>query len=317
MSDNKYDYVIYHKNCLDGFSGYFILTTTNTTTENAFVYPDVPSSNYVPPNIEGKNIIIIDVAYKKNILLEIIKKSKKTTFIDHHVSIRNDIMGLNIGSPHEIIYDENESGASLVWNYFYKNKKMPRLISYVKDNDIGAWKKKWTFPFIAAISVHYQLIPTVENILKWNKLLDDEEIKRLIKKGKVYNEYKEFLIKDNMKRYSLEKFPGEKLYNNNKNFFTKIGQYKVIVQNGPGCPSSSHLSISFLDKIECDFVIFWVLNMDRKEYVIQFRSKSVDVGEIAKLFGGGGHKLASACSIPISRYDITDMFMPNSLPREN
>lgn len=320
MQDNNYhlyDYVIYHKNCMDGFTGFFLLTLTNKIHHRAIIYPDVPSANSSPPNIDNKNVIIIDVAYKKNIISDIINKAKKMTFIDHHISIRDDILSLNISYPHEIIYDEKKSGASLVWNYFFshKTKKIPFFIKYIEDNDIGAWKLKYTIPFMSALEVKYPTIPTKENLAHWENLFNKQEVAKLIKKGKTYAEYRDYLIDQNVKKYSLESFPGEKLYSMHPIIFKSPGQYRVVVYNGGGCPSTSHLSIKFLQKVNCDFIIFWVLNMDRKEYVLQFRSNKVDVSEIAKLFGGGGHKLASACSIPENKFNITELFMPESLPR--
>ena len=63
-----YDYVIYHKRCYDGFTGFLILHNSNTIKKTAQIYPDVPSAKHLPPNIRGKNVIIIDVAYKYEIL---------------------------------------------------------------------------------------------------------------------------------------------------------------------------------------------------------------------------------------------------------
>ena len=315
----SYDYVIYHRNCMDGFSGFFILTTTNTIKDTAIVYPDVPSAKDVPPHIEGKNVIIIDVAYKAEILEQILKKAKKVTFIDHHVSIRDDILALNIEKPHEIIYDVDKSGASLVWHYFFKNKKMPLFIRYIEDNDIGAWKLKHTHPFILGLDVNYSLEPSRRNLQKWKKLLDKREVFRLIKKGKIYEEYKESLLDWNVKRYSLEAFPSEKIYNEFPDSFTKPGQYSVAVYCGSGCPSASSLGVKFMEKVKCDFVMMWVYHMDKKEYVISFRSssedKDIDVGSIAKLFNGGGHRSAAAGSFSSNQYNIQDLFFSNSLPR--
>jgi nanoRNase/pAp phosphatase (c-di-AMP/oligoRNAs hydrolase) len=59
----------------------------------------------------------------------------------------------------------------------------------------------------------------------------------------------------------------------------------------------------------------WVLSLDSKKYILSFRSKKADVGKIAKLFGGGGHKFASACSFSSYTFSITDLFYPESLPR--
>jgi nanoRNase/pAp phosphatase (c-di-AMP/oligoRNAs hydrolase) len=312
-----FDYVIFHKNCLDGFSGFFVLTSTDTISDSAIIYPDVPSAKEAPPNISGKNVIIIDVAYKKEVLEQIFQEARRVLFIDHHVTIRSDVLQLITiyGDRHAVVYDSSKSGASLTWSYFYPNKKVPWFIKYIEDNDIGAWKYKHTMDFILGLQVNYPLDISSRTISKWGKLLNNNEVRRLIKIGNKYSEYENYLLDINSKRYTLELFPSEKLYEDFRDFFEKPGQYKVAVVNGSGCPSTSLLGKRIVTDVDCDFCIIWSLHLDKKEMVISFRSKSTDVGEIARLFGAGGHKYASACSIPISRYTITDMFFPESLPR--
>ena len=171
----KYNYVIFHKGCLDGFSGFFILHKTKRIDHHSQIYPDMPSAKITPPNIDDCDIIIIDVAYKYDILKEIMIRAKSVTFIDHHITIRDDVLKLKkeFSSKNiNIIYDEFKSGASLTWNYFHPNKKVPRFIKYVEDNDIGAWKMRHTHPFITALQVKYTFSLTPENLHKWNKLFD-------------------------------------------------------------------------------------------------------------------------------------------------
>ena len=59
IKNKIYNYVIFHKNCMDGFSGFFILYTSHTIDGTAHIYPDVPSARSVPPKIDGKDIIIL------------------------------------------------------------------------------------------------------------------------------------------------------------------------------------------------------------------------------------------------------------------
>ena len=69
MTHNRqFNYIIFHRGCLDGFSGFFVCYTSGRLTDNVQIYSDVPSSKRVPPNIDGKDVIIVDVAYKKEIL---------------------------------------------------------------------------------------------------------------------------------------------------------------------------------------------------------------------------------------------------------
>ena len=313
-----YNYVIFHKGCNDGFASFIILNKSKLISNDAIIYQDVPSAKSVPQRITGKDVIIMDVAYKYNILKSIFKEANSVTFIDHHITIRDDVKKLQDEIQDKnikIIYDEKECGSSLTWNYLFKNKSMPLFLKYVKDNDIGTWKLKHTFPFITSLNTKYGTQLNKKNILNWNKLFIKENVVKFINRGKIYMEYVDNLLNENSKRYSLESFPSEKIYEKHSKYFKSPGCYKVAVVCGNGCPNASMLGKKMMETIDCDFVILWNLNLERKEYILMFRSSKVDVGEIASIFGGGGHKLASACFISLSKYDITELFYPKSLPR--
>jgi oligoribonuclease NrnB/cAMP/cGMP phosphodiesterase (DHH superfamily) len=322
LSRNKSDlfnYAIYHKNCQDGFSSLIVLLKSKKLSRDATIYHDVPSATTPPKDIDNKNVIIMDVAYKYDVIKEIFERAKSVVFIDHHVSIRDDVAKLSekFKKKVEIIYDVNESGASLTWKYFFKNEKMPLFIKYIRDNDIGAWKMKDTKPFIYSLKVKYDIDLKRDVVDKWKNLFNDENTKKLVQTGKIYEEYANSLLDENVRKYTLEAFPSEKIYHDFPDHFKKPGQYRVAVVCGGGCPSSTLLALRLLESVACDFVIMWTYIMDKKEYVLSFRSKEVDVSTIAQIFGGGGHKLASACSFSVSKYHIQDLFFANSLPRKN
>jgi len=302
----KYDYIIYHRNCFDGFSGFYLFMKSKLWIPKPIVFPDVPSSKKIPPNINGKNVIIIDVAYDASVIKKISELANKILFIDHHVTIQEDIKKLKLDNPHEIVYDDTESGASLVWKYFFKNEKMPKFIKYIKDNDIGAWKYKKTHDFIAALEVNFKLEPNYENLKHWDNLLDDDFLDSLIERGHVYNEYKNHLIKQNYKKYNILKFPSNKIIRK----FKDLAQFKpfnVAVINS-NCPSTSLLGKYIVENVECDFCLLWNYSIKNSRYVISLRSREADVGIIAKIMGGGGHKFASSFSFKSSFFQIDDLF---------
>jgi oligoribonuclease NrnB/cAMP/cGMP phosphodiesterase (DHH superfamily) len=318
INNINYNYAIYHKNCQDGFSSLIVLLKAKRITQDAIIYHDVPSATRPPPNIDNKNIIIMDTAYKYEVLKEIIERANSVVFIDHHVTIKDDVQKLKSHNKNKvkIIYDEQESGASLTWKFLFPNKPLPLYIRYIRDNDIGTWKLKHTRPFIYALRVKYEIDLKYDIVKMWKELFDKKVVKKLIKTGKIYEEYAESLLDENARRYSMEAFPSNKIYEEFTDYFKKPGQYKVAVVNG-GCPNPSLLGNRLMEEVNCDFAILWTYNMDRKEYVLSFRSAIIDVGVIAGIFGGGGHKLASACSFPSSKYHIQDLFFANSLPRES
>jgi len=305
----KYNYVIYHKKCPDGFTGFFLLHQSHLIDFNAKIMPDVPSAKFPPNNING-NVIIVDVAYKFEVLEKIIKQSKSVLFIDHHVTIRDDTIKLEKMYPNKFktIYNEKKSGATLVWEYLYPKKKHPKFIDLIEDNDTGTWKIPGVKDFMSGFNVNYNLKLTNENIIKFKSLFKKSTVLKLMKIGKIYNEYRQYLVDENSTRISITKFPSEMIYNQFRNQFNKIGQYKVAVYCGSSCPNPSELAKKILLDTKADIFVSWVLNLDRDEYVLTLRSENVDVGNIAKLFGGGGHTYAAACSFKSNRYNITDLF---------
>lgn len=315
-----YNYVIYHKGCFDGFTSFIILNESNKISNDAKIFPDVPSAKYPPREIEGKNIIIMDVAYGYNVLKEIFLSANSVTFIDHHVTIRDDVIKLeeeiNDKKKIKIIYDIEECGASLTWKFLFKNKKKPLFLKYIYANDVGKWEKyKNTYNFMAGLSVNFKTELTKENVELWKTLFNEDTIKSIIKRGKIYREYITYLMDNNSSKYSMMSFPSDQIYEEFTDYFDKPGQYKVAVSFN-SCPDSSQLGHKMMNEINCDFVMFVSPQLDRKLYVLSFRSLIVNVGNIAKMFGGGGHDLASACSISMDKYDIRDLFMRDSLPRE-
>lgn len=313
----KFDYVIYHKNCFDGFSSFFLLHHKHLISDDAIIYPDYPYSENIPPNIENKDVIAVDVAYNINIIKSIINKAKSLYFIDHHITIHKDIEQEELHSiPNvTIVYDKTMSGSSLVWKTFYKSTKIPSFIKYIEDYDTGTFKFSITKQFMLALDVNYDLDPSKNNLLKWEKLFNKKEIIRLIRAGKFYQEYDHTLTSRNKKKYNLMTFPSQKIYDHHKKIFDKPEQYKVAVFLGSPCPSINSISDKTLLEIDCDFIIFWTYQLDKKKHVITMRSKKTNVADIAKEFGGGGHDFASSFSIPSSKYTIDDFF-GTLLPRE-
>jgi nanoRNase/pAp phosphatase (c-di-AMP/oligoRNAs hydrolase) len=324
-SRNKFNYIIYHKGCLDGFSGFFVAHNSGRLTQDVEIYPDVPSARMVPPNIDGKDIIIIDVAYKKDILEQIIKHSKSVVFIDHHVSIAEDVQLLKdkydkVSTDKIIIvYDDKRSGATLAWKYFNSRQIAPLFLKYVEDQDTGKWEHENTKPFILALKANYHLSTEAKSINKWFRLLNKDNVMAMVEEGKIMQKYLIHLININLPRHSMHRFPSKKLFDRVKNeypdAFPGVGAYKVAVFVGFNCPSVTDLSIGALERIDCDFVIMWVYNIDKKEYVFSMRSREVDVSKIAKSMGGGGHKLAAAFSFSKKLFEIDEMFEGSPLPR--
>jgi oligoribonuclease NrnB/cAMP/cGMP phosphodiesterase (DHH superfamily) len=306
--------------CIDGFSGLFTAYSAGLVNNDVNIIPAVPGAPHAPPGIIDKNVLIIDVAFKLDVIKDIISKCKRLTFIDHHVSIRDDMMeyiedelkGKTEKENLTVIYDDNRAGCTLAWKHLLPERKIPLFMKYVEDNDIGAWRHEKTKFFIFGLSSNYNLEPTMDNLKEWEKLTDHEEVHRLCMEGIVIDKYNNKLLDKIFNYHTIEKFPSKKIQSQFNTFFDKVGKYKVAVHCGSDCPSSTGIGLKLLNETDCDFAFIWSLDISERKYYVSLRSKEVDVGSIAKIFGGGGHKLASGFSMPTNIYNILDLFESNT-----
>lgn len=319
-NNKKFNYIIFHGGCLDGFSGFIVANRSGRLTKDVEIYEDTPSTIKIPPNIDDKDVIIIDVAYKKEVLEEIFKYAKSVVFIDHHVSIKEDVKDLKEkykNNDIEIVYDSERCGSTLTWSYFF-DTKIPLFLKYVEDQDTGKWIHPKTKPFIYAVRVYYELNTNNKSLKQWETIFDRSVVADLVEKGEYMKKYNDYIVGVNVPHHTLERFPSKQVFDMDKTHtvFRKPGQYKVAVYCGHNCPSITELGVGALEKLpDIDFCIMWVYNLDKKKYILSMRSREVDVSEICKLFNGGGHKLASACSFFASQLKIDDVFEGESLPR--
>jgi nanoRNase/pAp phosphatase (c-di-AMP/oligoRNAs hydrolase) len=293
--------VIYHKNCPDGFMGLVICTKALKKIE---VIHDVPSANSISYEYNNRNVIVIDVAYKPEIIYQLISKCKSLLLIDHHVTFHNVIRKIK-DNKFTYVYDSNKSGCLLAWEYFYPKTKIPLAIQYISDDDTGTWKMKKTLQFVSALSVKYEI--DKENVKKWFNLFRDEEAKKLEVIGKVFLEYTNFLLKIKSKNFATMLFPSAEVLKKYPLLGKTPNVYNVTVHNG-SCPNTTAIGKYILNKTKCDICFIYSYHIIDDKYWISMRSTDVDVSEIAKIFGGGGHKYAAAFSL--TNYNIRNLFTP-------
>ena len=190
-----FNYIIFHKGCFDGFTSFYLFTKSKAYEPKPFIYPDFPGATRLPPEIEGKRVVIMDVAYRPSLLKQIAEKAEQVLFLDHHQTHEAEIRELALSPPHQIVFRNDRCGATLVWDYFLEGKmRRPRFLDYIEDNYLGRWKIPETLPFIAGLEVRHKLVPTFENLKAWDQLLKPEYLESLISRGKIFEEQKNYLI---------------------------------------------------------------------------------------------------------------------------
>lgn len=228
-------------------------------------------------------VFFVDYSFKENtlhVLTELMAKDCQIIWIDHHTSSLNLCEKYPQLKDIEGIRQDGISGAALTYMFIHDVAfdDVPLYIRLVSDYD--CWKYKYgdtTTHFKLGVETHpYDALDKI-----WDKLYDDtsehrEETQNLINVGKTIKQYI-----DNDNNYYRDHFAYE----------SEIDGHKVLVVN------KKSNSWVFGDRYnDYPLVMTYVFDGTNYTYSIFSSNPDVDCSEIAKKFGGGGHKGAAGFS---------------------
>jgi oligoribonuclease NrnB/cAMP/cGMP phosphodiesterase (DHH superfamily) len=274
----KIDFVIYHSNCSDGFGAAWSAWKLLGNKAEYFA----ATHGDEPPNVAGKNVAILDFSYDNSTIKKMISKAKSLIVIDHHKSALVELHDIT-----NTIFDMNKSGARLAWDFFHPGKSPPKFIEYIEDRDLWKWELAYSKEFSAA----FAMIPF--DFEAFTEFEDDSVFRKACKKGSYILAYSKTVVKKIADQAILRTCNGKKVYIvNSSHWMSEIG---------------AKLSP------DCDFAVVWYYDHDRHEYRVSLRSfhDNIDVSEIAKKFGGGGHKKAAGFSLPKNTH-VDSVFQDDS-----
>jgi len=266
--------IIYHADCPDGFGGAW--AAWKKLGEEASYIP----AGYGEPIFEGlenKEIYFIDFIYDQydeKGIKDLIKRNKRVTAIDHHVS-KEKLIKLT----RDYSYAVDHSGAVLAWQYFHKDKPVPLLLKYIEGQDL------WRFDLPGTTALVTYVDSLDYDFSAWDKLAKDvedaEKRQEFIGKGEFMLDYKEEMIKKMIEENEkLVEFEGYQIYavNAPHEFASEIGH--ILYTRKP------------------PMALTWV--EDKNSIHVSLRSDgSVDVAKIAEKYGGGGHKSSAGFRLPV------------------
>ena len=288
--------VIYHGNCSDGFGSAWV---AHKFLPNATFLP--ADYGNPPPDVKGKDVYLLDFCYPRQTILNMGWEAENLTILDHHKTAmdnlgfesRPEVMdGQVVFTGTDIVvkgawdskrsndeltaeqwelstyshhFDLNRSGIGLTWDHFTNNSPRPWLVSYVEAADL------WRFETLdRAREVSCAIRSYPQTFEAWDEL-EKRDVEELKQEGA-----------------SILRAQQQQVNRIAKNAYeTEIAGYKVLIVN-----SSSYASeVGNYLATGRPFSVVWFED-SKGDKVLSFRSKEdgVDVSEIAKLYGGGGHK---------------------------
>lgn len=262
--------MIYHHPCLDGFTSAWAAKQAMGNT--AEYVPGNYSNNDTLPDVDNRIVYLLDFSYPKDTMIKLAIRANTVIVLDHHLSAQKDLEPLLDAGIIEGEFDMDRSGAMITWNWFFPDREAPEFIRYVQDRDL--WIKE--LPYTEEINLAmFAYDYTFDN---WDTIsvtpidvLRDEGIAIYRKHMKDVRE-----LTEQVQYMTIGGF--ENVPTVNANYFYGSDLCGLLSEK---CPFSAY---------------YWVNK--EGEYVFGMRSfkdfkGAIDVSEIAKGYGGGGHKHAS------------------------
>lgn len=272
-------YFIYHSPCQDGFGAawafYKSLLIHPPAEPTKVIF--VPESHrwrkteeLLQKDISQAEIIYADICPKRELLLKVHERAKKLRVFDHHKTAMEDCGDLPF-----CFFDMTRSGAGIIWDVFVQQ---PRglMIRCVEARDL--WKQH-TIPYCDEILI---VLGTYKRkFAEWDKFNDwlNTAPAEVINKGKSYVEYKK-IVQDMLLGRKIHKLKigGMILPATNSSVFQSELGHTLTTQVGPAGA-------------------VWYFNGKYFAFSLRSEDKGPDVSELAKKYGGGGHRNAAGFAV--------------------
>ncbi len=264
--------ILYHANCPDGFGAAYAAWKKLGDTAD---YIPVSHGNPPPEGLSGKEVYIVDFSYPKEVLLALEQEVEKLTVLDHHIGSKEAVE-----ATRNHVFDVERSGAGIAWDYFHSNAPLPRLLAHIQDNDL--WRH--TIPHGKEISAFLGTVPfTFESFDAVATQMEDEaSFTHLVAKGSAYSEYYNHIcesIVSGAEEVQFDEFTV--LAVNSSGIFKSEVGHRLATQKGP-------------------FAIVWS-GREGNWHCSMRGDGTVDLSEIAKRYGGGGHHDAASFRVSMDQ----------------
>lgn len=268
---------IYHADCSDGFGAAWVV---NHFLGKGKVSFHAASYNQPPPDVTGNHVIIVDFSYPADVLVAMSKIALSITLLDHHKTAEEALSGVQArvaierGCPVYIEFDKARSGARMAWDYYaFDHEPPPALLRRIEDRDL------WKFNYADTKAVTAALYSYPMEFQVWDELMA-RPIGDLALEGAA-------LLRDQDRK--IAQVTATSLRS------MMIGGVLVPVVN---CPGFMYSEVASRLAVAGCFAACYTDTASHRRFSLRSTDAGVDVSEIAKLYGGGGHRNAAGFEVP-------------------
>lgn len=259
---------IYHANCPDGFAAATVVYHRFGRDEVEYI-----PANYgdTPPDVTGKDVIIVDFSYPIDVLISMYDKANSLVVLDHHKTAKKHLEGWGFCK-----FDDTKCGAVLAWEHFFEGFNIPLFLKYIQDRDLWQWKLPQSREVSAALDIEER------ELHLWRIYLEtDDNVRFLIQSGEKIVRYQDTQITRAMKEARMIEFEG---------YTVPILNCTTLVSETLGKLAKEHpFAIGYMDLSDC------------RHYSLRSDAGTgIDVSAIAEKHGGGGHPNSAGFSKPLN-----------------
>lgn len=270
--------IIYHAGCWDGLaSAWATREGINRTLKEEYDVVTIPAKygQRAPVVNQTDQLYIVDFSYDRETLLDLKEQVEEIVVLDHHTTAHEALKGLDF-----CVFDMEKSGARLAWDHFFPEKEPPGWLLYIEDRDLWKWELNNTEEFTTWLFSKPLVLETLDKVHAEECTHPGLEFYDLaIQQGRSMLEFRDQLVQ----RIVKDAVPA------------KLGDHTVYTVNT--CVLCSEVGNAIADMYDACAAVYYHCGDGTVKFSL--RSKGdLDVSEIAKLFGGGGHKNAAGFVLP-------------------
>lgn len=290
---------IYHANCMDGFTAAWVVRKALGEDVEFFA----ASYGTESPDVTGRDVIMVDFSYKRPVIEAMMARANTILILDHHVTAKDDLTPFRVEEcgggkfvwpdlvgmwrdfeelarpPIAALFDMNRSGAQITWDFFNPKLNRPLLVDYTGDRDL------WRFELAFSREVNTFISAYDQEFLNWD--------------------YLNAMLHDMMSLQHVAELGGAMEKKHHKDIGEMVGASKrrmiigghdVPVANLPFTMSSDAGNLMCAGE---PFAATYLDTPHGRAFSLRSTDAGLDVSEIAKTYGGGGHRNAAGFKRPL------------------
>lgn len=278
--------VFYHGDCPSG-DGFAAALAAWLALGDSAAYCPVNYADFRDlPEVTGKDIFVLDFSFEPEVLQELCAKANTLTLLDHHKGAKEKLSGHTFlcacHAPARLLVDMSQSGCVLAWRHFFPEAPLPDLFRHVQDRDLWKWELPDSRAFLARLDLEPKTFESWKNLLSFQGTTREEFVREgalLVKQRALDCER----MAKNARPVTLDGLAGL-MVNAPHEWADDVGN--LLAQRSK------------------TFGLVWFATPDQRvKCSLRTLGADVDADQMARPFGGGGHKGAAGFYLPADRLE--------------